>query len=360
MLNISRSFSMTRVSAALSLALALTACGSKDGGEAKPTESNKPADTAKKAAEKPADTAKKAAEKPVAEVAQYDWEITVDEAAKMVGKPNVVFWFAGSEAAFEKGHIAGSAHGFAHDMQYLEDVQKCDGLPMCPETAAKFIGERGVDNNTTVIAYEDGKGVNESGIWFFFKLYGYDNVKILSGGTAEWAEKGHVLETGKPKPMAAKTFSVGAVRKEMIATRADVEAGTKGAALILDARHKFEEYTGQDLKEGMKNAVDHITVKRGGHIPSAVFSPWSKYAGNKSGKAGKRILKSPAKLQKALKKLGKQGYAADKQVITYCHVGLGRGSFQYMGLKAAGHENVKLYVGSWSEWGNSELPVATQ
>lgn len=289
-----------------------------------------------------------------------DYAISVDDAAKMVGQPNVVFWFAGNEAAYEKGHIKGSAFGFSHDMAYLDDIAKCDGLPMCPDTAAAYLGERGVSNDTLVIAYEDGKGVNESGIWFFLKLYGHDNVKIMTGGTGEWAKKGHPLETGKTAGPSAATFKVGTVRKEMIATRKDVEAAGGGAALVLDARHKFEEFTGQDRKDGMKNATEHVQVKRGGHIPGAVFSPWTKYAGNKKGKPGKPLFKKPKKLAKTLKKLEKKGYAAGKPVITYCHVGLGRGSFQYMGLKEAGHDNVKLYIGGWSEWGNSDLPIETK
>ena len=102
-------------------------------------------------------------------------------------------------------------------------------------------------------------------------------------------------------------------------------------------------------------------VKRGGAIPTAVFSPWSKYAGNKDGQADKPTLKDPDDLKKQLEKLKKNGYDPSKTVISYCAVGLGRGSFQYLALQKAGHENVKVYVGSWDEWGNDpSLPVATQ
>jgi thiosulfate/3-mercaptopyruvate sulfurtransferase len=59
--------------------------------------------------------------------------------------------------------------------------------------------------------------------------------------------------------------------------------------------------------------------------------------------------------------LKKNGYDPSKTVISYCAVGLGRGSFQYLALQKAGHQNVKLYVGSWDEWGNDpSLPVASQ
>ena len=289
-----------------------------------------------------------------------DYVISADDAKAMMGQPKVVFWFAGTEEAFEAGHIPGSVAAFSHDMQYLDDTQKCDGLPMCPDTAAAFVGALGIDNDTMVIAYEDGKGVNESGVWFFLKLYGHDNVKIMEGGTSDWKAKGYPLETGKVQAPAKATFTASP-RTDMIATAAQVEAATKDAGImILDARHTFEEYTGQTLKDGMKNATEHVTVARGGHVPTAIFSPWTKYAGNKAGVAGKPVFRTEASLKKSLLKLEKKGYTADSELITYCHVGLGRGSFQYMALTLAGVKNVKLYVGSWSEWGNSSLPVATK
>ncbi|MCB9737897.1 MAG: sulfurtransferase [Deltaproteobacteria bacterium] len=288
-----------------------------------------------------------------------DFVIAAKDALALHGKENVVFVYAGSKAAYDKGHIPGSVNAFAHDMQYLDDVQKCEGLPMCPENAAKFIGGLGIGNDTQVIAYEDGKGVNESGVWFFLTLYGHKNVKMMEGGTVGWEAAGGKLDTAEVTPKAA-TFAP-AVNKDMVATRAEVEVATKGGgALLLDARHTLPEYTGTDLKDGMKNATEHVTVKRGGHIPGAVFSPWTKYAGNKGGGAEGEMFRPTDKLRKQLSKLGKKGYAPDKTMVTYCHVGLGRSTFQYLGLRLAGHDKAKVYVGSWSEWGNSDLPVETE
>jgi thiosulfate/3-mercaptopyruvate sulfurtransferase len=286
-----------------------------------------------------------------------DIMISQEEAAALVGDANTVFFFAGTDSAFEAGHIAGSAHAFSHDMQYLDDVQKCGGLPMCQSNAEAFLGAHGIGNDTRVIIYEDGKGVNESGMLFFLNLYGHHNAQMLEGGTVDWAGG---LETGAGTAPAAKSFGA-TVDYSMIATMADVQAGINDdSVVILDARHDIGEYTGQNLKDGMKNAREHIGVASGGHIPSAIFSPWSKYAGNKSGESGKPIFRSVESIQKSINRLAKKGYSADSAVITYCHVGLGRGSFQYYGMKAAGHSNVRLYVGSFSEWGNSSNEVSTQ
>jgi len=295
-----------------------------------------------------------------ASAAISDLMIRVDEAKDLLGKPDVVFWFAGTEADFKKGHIPGSVFGFSHDMQYLDDVIACEGLPMCPDRAAKFIGAHGVGNTTQVIVYDDGKGVNESGLWFFLTLYGHQKVQMMEGGTGGWEAAGGSLEDGPPQQPAAQTFSPQ-VDRSMVATISEVAEGLEDDnTIVLDARHKFTEYTGQDLKVGMKNASEHITVARGGHIPGAVFSPWTKYAANKKGEAGKPFFKNEASLQKSIGRLKSKGYSSDTKVITYCHVGLGRGSFQYLAFKLAGHKDVKLYVGSWNEWGNSDRPIAVR
>ncbi len=332
--------------AVAALAVSAAACGNKEAPASAPAaEAKAPAAEAKAEPAAEAKAAPAAEAKPEAEAAKEDeggaeaalptgtpppvsdFVISAKDAVALHGKDNVVFVYAGAKAAYDKGHIPGSVHAFAHDMQYLDDVQKCEGLPMCPDNAAKFIGGLGIGNDTQVIAYEDGKGVNESGVWFFLTLYGAKNVKMMEGGTAGWEAAGGKLDTTAVAPKAA-TFTP-AVNKDMVATRAEVEAATKGGgALLLDARHTLPEFTGTDLKDGMKNATEHVTVKRGGHIPGAIFSPWTKYAGNKGGGAEGEMFRPTDKLRKQLAKLGKKGYAADKTMVTYCHVGLGRSTFQ--------------------------------
>lgn len=285
------------------------------------------------------------------------------EARALLGKPNVRFVWADSEKEFTRAHIPGSVDAYAHDLHLLDDVKACRGLPMCEKRAAEYIGgELGIDAATEVVVYDLGAGVNASGTWFFLRLYGVKDVRILDGGLATWKAHGGPVEAGQPAKVAAKAFAP-AVDRAMIATVDEVKMATGDAAryLILDARHTLDEYSGKTLQTALASADQEITVKRGGAIPGAVFSPWSKYAGNKDGQADKPTLKDGPDLRKQLEKLKKNGYAPDKTVISYCHVGLGRGSFQYLALKQAGHQDVKVYVGSWDEWGNDlSLPLAAQ
>jgi thiosulfate/3-mercaptopyruvate sulfurtransferase len=289
--------------------------------------------------------------------------VSADEAKALVGKPDVRFVFSDSEKEFPSGHIPGSVAAYSHDLHFLDDVKACKGLPMCEARAAEFIGKTlGVDAATEVVVYDSGQGVNASGNWFVLQLYGHTKVRILDGGLATWKAKGGPIATGAPARPPAKTFTP-AVKWEMVAKVDEVKRATGDAAhyLILDSRHTLDEYTGRQLLPALSSPGKEQTVKRGGAIPGAVFSPWSKYAGNKDGQPDRPTLRERAELQKQLEKLKKNGYDPGKTVITYCHVGLGRGSFQYLALKRAGHANAKLYIGSWDEWGNdASLPLATQ
>jgi thiosulfate/3-mercaptopyruvate sulfurtransferase len=292
-----------------------------------------------------------------------EYFVSLDEAKGLVGKPDVRFVFAGSEKEFEQGHVPGSVVAYAHDLHLLDDVKACKGLPMCEARAAELIGKTlGIDANTEVVVYDDGPGVNASGTWFFLRLYGHQKTRILDGGVATWKDKGGPLAKDAAARPPARTFAP-AVRWEMIAARDEVVKATQDTAhyLLLDSRHTLDEYTGKQLLGALSSPGKEQTVKRGGAIPGAVFSPYAKYAGNKDGLPGKPTLRDADDLQKQLKRLEKNGYDPSKTVISYCHVGLGRGSFQYLALKKAGHDKVKVYVGSWSEWGNDpSLPLAAQ
>jgi thiosulfate/3-mercaptopyruvate sulfurtransferase len=289
--------------------------------------------------------------------------LSVDEARALAARPGVRFVFSDEDRAFERGHIPGSVTAYSHDLHLLDDVRACKGLPMCEARAAKFVGETlGIGAGTPVVVYDSGLGVNASGNWFFLKLYGVKDVRILDGGLATWRAHGGAVETGAAARPPVQPFAP-AVQWDMIAGIEEVRkaTGDTGHYLLLDARHTLDEYTGKSLLPAMAGPGREETVKRGGSIPTAVFSPWSKYAGNKGGDADKPTLKDGPELARQLEKLRKNGYDPAKTLISYCHVGLGRASFQYLALKRGGHQKVKVYIGSWDEWGNdASLPLAAQ
>ena len=109
--------------------------------------------------------------------------------------------------------------------------------------------------------------------------------------------------------------------------------------VVLDMR-SFEEYLG----------INPAGNPRGGHIPGAISLEWRYLAGDTT-------VKSPAEMQEILKEAG---VAGDKEIVTYCNIGIGRSTYGLMVLKMLGYDNVRVYGGSFEDWSDDpELAVAT-
>ena len=111
--------------------------------------------------------------------------ISAEEAIKLIGsKKNVMFVSGDSVDSYPNQHIKGSVEMGAHHLHHsnIMGEMHCAPLFQCIEEAEHHIGEKGIDNNTLVIAYDDYRGPNATGVYSFFKSYGHDNVKILMGG----------------------------------------------------------------------------------------------------------------------------------------------------------------------------------
>ncbi len=289
----------------------------------------------------------------VVSVLADDISISAKEAKELVGKPGVVFVSGDNDDVFKLNHVEGSMNMDAHHLHHSDITgdMHCAPLYMCPEEAEKYIGKKGIDNDTLVIAYDDFKGPNATGVWHFFKSFGHDKVKIVNGGIAQLRAEGVKIVKGAEPQVAPKTFKIDPkkVNHEIIVSKQDVlkavqdieKNGDKSPYIIIDSR-RIEEIMGSSKLDN---------VARGGHIPNAKFIEWTNFSdANK-----KMSYKSLDEMQAIL---DKNGITKDKTIYTYCHVGAGRGSYIASVLEKLGYKNVKVYTGSWDEWGNDwNMPI---
>lgn len=292
--------------------------------------------------------------------AKSDILISAKEAKKLLGNPNVVFVSGDSPDSFPTGHIPGSVVMGAHHLHHsdITGSMHCSPLYQCIEDAEHHIGEKGIDNNTLVIAYDDFRGPNSTGVYHFFKVYGHKNVKILNGGRAAMEKAGVKMEKGPEKKRKAKHYHINPkhVNYDIVADKYEVLKASnditetvekkgdkrKSRYVIIDARAMNEIIGDRKLDN----------VARGGHIPGATFIEWKQVTDFKN------KLSFPNDLSEVKKKLERLGITKDKTVYAYCHVGTGRGSYFYTVLKLLGYPHVKVYTGSWDEWGNDQnLPI---
>jgi thiosulfate/3-mercaptopyruvate sulfurtransferase len=242
------------------------------------------------------------------------------------------------DEAYETGHVPGAVGWDLHtDMEHqlrrdIPDIAQFETL----------MSRSGIERNTTVVLYGDGN--NRSATWAFWvmKFYGHDDVRIMDGGRTKWTLEGRPVEMVEPavEPTAYWAWAVEPdptlrAMKEYVVK----SLGRKGVTL-LDTR-TVEEYAGQLTSAPGTPQPD---IYRKGRIPGAVHVPWD------DGASGDGTFKSVSELRTMY---SEAGIETSDEIISYCRLGV-RASYSWFILKyILGFDDVRVYDGSWTEWGNS-------
>ncbi|ORB31729.1 sulfurtransferase [Mycolicibacterium parafortuitum] len=267
-------------------------------------------------------------------MARSDVLVTTDWAESNLDAPNTVFVEVDEDtSAYDTGHIPGAIR-----LDWKKDLQ--DPVRRDFVDAAQFsklLSERGVSNDDTVILYGGNNNWFAAYAYWYFKLYGHENVKLIDGGRKKWELDARPLSkdpVSRPQTSySAKEpdLSIRAFRDEVIAA-----IGTKN---LVDVRSP-DEFSGKIL------APAHLPQEqsqRPGHVPTAINVPWSK-AANEDG-----TFKSDEELAKLYADAGLDG---EKEVIAYCRIGERSSHTWFVLRELLGHKNVKNYDGSWCEYGS--------
>ncbi|GAB2654297.1 sulfurtransferase [Nocardia goodfellowii] len=267
-------------------------------------------------------------------MARSDVLVSVDWAEENLNTPGVVFVEVDEDtSAYDGGHIEGAVRlDWKNDLQ---DQVRRDFVNQ--EQFSDLLSTRGIANDDTVVLYGGNNNWFAAYAYWYFKLYGHNDVKLLDGGRKKWELDGRPLSrdaVNRPATSykaSAPDLSIRAFRDEVIAA-----IGTKN---LVDVRSP-DEFSGKIL------APAHLPQEqsqRPGHIPSAINVPWSK-AANEDG-----TFKSDAELAEIYKAAGLDG---DKETIAYCRIGERSSHTWFVLQELLGHSNVKNYDGSWTEYGS--------
>jgi thiosulfate/3-mercaptopyruvate sulfurtransferase len=163
------------------------------------------------------------------------------------------------------------------------------------------------------------------------------------GSRDQWVRAGRQWSTAVPEPAVAVHPPLAEDTK-LLATRQAVEAAIDDpAAILLDVRAE-SEYGGERFWPSGTTE----DAGRPGHVPGAVNVPIDLM------RAEDGVLKAPEQLRSLLEEAG---VTKDKAVITYCTIG-NRASEAWLALSLLEYPDVRVYYGSWVEWGKSPgMPV---
>ena len=243
-------------------------------------------------------------------------------------------------AAYETNHIRGAIR-----IDWKKDLQ--DGVRrdfVSKEAFEALLSDKGIANDDTVVLYGGNNNWFASYAYWYFKLYGHQDVRLLDGGRKKWELDGRELVEDVPT-RTATTYVASEQNGAIRAFRDDVIKAI-GVENLVDVRSP-DEYAGRLL------APAHLPQEQSqvaGHIPTAANIPWSK-AANEDGS-----FKSDDEL-KALYEAAGVDFAKD--TIAYCRIGERSSHSWFVLRELLGIKNVRNYDGSWTEYGSLiGVPVA--
>ena len=240
---------------------------------------------------------------------------------------------------FDEGHIPGAIK--LHWRDDLQDPIERDLVEK--EAFERLMGERGISNDTTLVLYGDKNNWFAAYAYWYLKIYGHQDVRILDGGRQKWIDESRELSTDVPQTSSA-TYTARD-RDETIRARRDAVLKAIGKDALVDVRSP-QEFSGELIAAP---GYEQEGAQRGGHIPSAQSIPWAQ-AVNDDG---------TFKTADALRELyGAKGITPDRQVTAYCRIGERSAHTWFVLRELLGYEDVRNYDGSWTEWGNLvDVPI---
>ena len=251
------------------------------------------------------------------------------------GDPGIVLVEVDEDiSAYDKGHIRN-----AIKIDWKKDLQDPVRRDFVDRVGfEKLLSARGISNDDTIVLYGGNNNWFAAYAYWYFKLYGHQNVKLLDGGRKKWELESRELTTDVPQRPA--TSYQAAEQDPALRAKRDEVLDAIGKRNLVDVRSP-DEFTGRLL------APAHLPqeqAQRGGHIPTARNVPWSK-AANEDG-----TFRSDADLRTLY--ADEAGLDFGKDTIAYCRIGERSAHTWFVLHELLEQPNVKNYDGSWTEYGS--------
>jgi thiosulfate/3-mercaptopyruvate sulfurtransferase len=249
---------------------------------------------------------------------------------KRLGDPNLRIVDCDHIESWHRAHIPGSVG--VEDFHFKDPVERL--FILSPDNFAALMSKMGIGDDTEVIGY-DTSGARYSGrLWWCLNYYGHTNVRILDGGWPKWFNEGRSLSIDRTQPTSVKFTP--RPDPSMLASAEDVKAAIgRPGTVILDVRSDGE-WAGTETRGN----------KRPGRIEGAVHIEWLRNVSADQ----VQTLKDADELRKMY---AAAGVTPDKEVIAHCQAGI-RAAQTAAVLRLIGYDKVRVYDGSWAEWGNRD------
>lgn len=246
------------------------------------------------------------------------------------------------QRSYAEGHIAGARFAdLDKDLSGAVTKQVTGRHPLPnPEQLIQRLQDWGINDDSTVVVYDDGPGAFAAHAWWLLMWLGKrESVYLLDGGLKAWHAAGLPLSLDAPVHEAGRF------------------AGQPDHSLVVSAQQLHNALHDPDLTlidaraparfRGEVEPIDPVA----GHIPGARCAVFTDNLG-----ADGRFLPADQLKARFEKVLGGKPAAT---LVSYCGSGV-TACHNLFALALAGYPLTRLYPGSWSEWiTDPDRPIAT-
>jgi len=274
-------------------------------------------------------------------MSRTDVLVSTDWAQEHLGDAGLVFVEVDEDtAAYDGGHLEGAVK-----LDWKTDLQDAESRDFVDrEGFSALLSAKGISNDDTVVLYGGNNNWFAAYAYWYFKVYGHRDVKLVDGGRKKWELDG--------RPLSSDTVSRPATQYQAAEPDTSIRAFRDEVVAAIDTKN-LVDVRSPDEFAGKLVAPAHLPqegAQRPGHIPSAVNVPWSK-AANEDG-----TFKSDEELAKLY---ADAGLDDGKSTIAYCRIGERSSHTWFVLRELLGHSDVKNYDGSWTEYGSLVgVPIA--
>jgi len=240
------------------------------------------------------------------------------------------------ENAYRQGHIQGASL-----IWWKRDINDPISRDIVNKTQfEELMSRNGITSDSEVILYGDFNNWFAAFVFWIFKYYGHEKVKIMNGGRKKWEIEKKPYTKDETQTQRTK-YVAQPPNEGLRAYLFDVKRAVDRKDTVLVDVRSPKEFSGE-ITAPPEYPMEH--AQRGGHIPGANNIPWASAVNDTDG-----TFKAVDELKKIYES---KGVTSDKDVVCYCRIGE-RSSHTWFVLKyLLGYPQVRNYDGSWTEWGN--------
>ena len=241
---------------------------------------------------------------------------------------------------YDAGHIPGAIRITPNDVFQWVDDNGIKGMLPSSAHIATTLASIGIEPDDTIVFYDDISNLWASrGLWAL-EVYGHEDTRLLDGSWVYWEANGLPISTSNEEITKSDYKFTKNPNLNLIANWEEILESVEDPSKIVCDTRSPDEYSGKDVR-----------ADRGGHIPSSENVDWC----NAVSETGEFL---DAEKLKSI--YDSKGIKTDKAVYTLCQTAVRATHTWFVLQELLGYDNVKVYDGSWIEWGNSDLPIETK